>query len=170
MDRVLRAIDRLSEYVGKAASFLVALMTLGICYDVFVRYVLNAPTSWAFEVTYMIYGVYAMLGAAYCHYLRGHVRMDLLYGRLSARGKARMDAICYIFLFFPLFAVLIWKCGEHALWAWTFGERSSSSVWRPWLGPFKVLTTIGFILFMLQGIADFIRSLVTALRGETYES
>jgi TRAP-type mannitol/chloroaromatic compound transport system permease small subunit len=170
MEKVLRIIDRTSEWAGKGASYLVAVLTLAICYDVFMRYLFAKPTSWAFEVTYMVYGVYAILGAAYCHYLKGHVRMDLLYNRLSPKGRARMDAICYIFLFFPLFFVLVWKCGEHSLWAWVYGERSSSSVWRPWLGPFKVLISIGFVLFLLQGIAEFIRSLIIAFEGESHGS
>jgi TRAP-type mannitol/chloroaromatic compound transport system permease small subunit len=170
MERVLRVIDRMSEWTGKAASFLVAILTLAICYDVFMRYVFDKPTSWAFEMGYMIYGVYAILGAAYCHLMKGHVRMDLLYGRLSPRGQARMDAICYLFLFYPLFFVLIWKCGEHALWSWSFGERSSVSVWRPWLGPFKMLISIGFVLFFLQGTAEFIRSVMIGFKGEPHES
>ena len=160
MERVLRVIDRASEWIGKAASFLVALLTVAICYDVFMRYVFDKPTSWAFEMGYMTYGAYSILGAAYCHLMKGHVRMDLLYGRLSPRGQARMDAICYLFLFFPLFIVLSWKCGEGALWAWNFGERSSVSVWRPWLGPFKMTIFFGLILFLLQGTAEFIRSLI----------
>ena len=170
MEKILRFIDRASIWTGKVSSLLVAVLTAAICYDITMRYVLIKPTSWAFELTYMIYGVYAMLGAAYCHYLKGHVRMDLLYMRLSPRKQAVVEVFCYIFLFFPLFIVLVWKCGEHAYWAFSYGERSSSSIWRPQLWPFKGLIAFGFLLFLLQGAADFLRLLRIAFKGETHDS
>ena len=117
MQKALRVIDRASEWTGKCASFLVVVLILAIGYDVALRYLFAKPTFWAFEVTYMVYGAYAMLGAAYCHYHKGHVRMDLIYSRLSPKRKATVDMICYLFLFFPLFFVLVYKCGGHAIWA-----------------------------------------------------
>lgn len=170
MEKILRFIDWSSIWTGKVSSLLVAVLTAAICYDITMRYVLIKPTSWAFELTYMIYGAYAMLGAAYCHYLKGHVRMDLIYSRLSPRRQAVVEVLCYIFLFFPLFIVLVWKCGEHAYWTLTYGERSSVSVWRPHLWPFKGLIAFGFLLFLLQGAADFIRTLRIAIKGESHES
>lgn len=170
MEKILNIIDRASVCTGKVSSLLVAVLTAAICYDITMRYVVIKPTSWAFELTYMIYGVYAMLGAAYCHYLKGHVRMDLLYARLSPRRQAVVEVFCYIFLFFPLFVVLVWKCGEHAHYAFAYEERSSASIWRPLLWPFKGLIAFGFLLFLLQGAADFLRSLRIAIKGEPHES
>jgi TRAP-type mannitol/chloroaromatic compound transport system permease small subunit len=170
MEKILRFIDRASIWTGKVSSLLAAVLTAAICYDITMRYVVLKPTSWAFELTYMIYGIYAMLGAAYCHYHKGHVRMDLLYMHLSRRKQAIVESICYLFLFFPLFIVLVWKCGEHAYWAFSYGERSSSSIWRPVLWPFKGLIAFGLLLFLLQGAADFIRSLRIAIKGESHES
>jgi TRAP-type mannitol/chloroaromatic compound transport system permease small subunit len=170
MEKFLRVIDRFSEWTGKGASFLVAFLILAIGYDITVRYLFATANQWAFDTVYMTYGGYTMLGVAYCHYLKGHVRMDLIYGRLSPRGKAITDSICYLFLFFPLFTVLLYKCGENALWSITSGERGSASVWRPLLGPFKLTITFGFLLFYLQGIAEFIRALTVAFKGESHES
>jgi len=170
MGKFLRFIDRVSDWTGKLASFLMAGLVVAICYDVFMRYVFSRPTYWAFEVTYMVYGAYSMLGVAYCHLLNSHVRMDLIYAKLSARGKAWMDVICYLLLFFPFLLVLTYKCGEHTLWALQSGERSSVSVWRPELGPFKLAITFGFVLFILQGVVNFIRTLAVAMRGGAHES
>jgi hypothetical protein len=94
MEKFLRIIDGASVWTGKLASFLVILLILAIGYDITVRYLFATPNLWAYDSTYMIYGGYTMLGAAYCHCLKGHVRMDLLYGRLSERGKAITDVIC----------------------------------------------------------------------------
>jgi TRAP-type mannitol/chloroaromatic compound transport system permease small subunit len=170
MEKILRVMDGISEWTGKAASFLMAGLVLAICYDIFVRYALNKPTAWGFEMTYMVYGAYSMLGVAYCQKLKGHVRMDLLYAKLTPRVKARVDVICYLLLFFPFLLVLTYKCGEHALWSVTAGERSSVSVWRPVLGPFKLVITFGFVLFLLQGLADFLRNVRIAFGGPGDES
>ena len=169
MRAVLRFVDRLSEWTGKLASFAIVVLTVAIGYDVFMRYLFDKPSSWIFDMTYMIYGAYTMLGAAYCHFLKGHVRMDLIYGPLSPRRKAVVDVVCYLFLFFPLFLVLVYKCGGNAVWALMNHERSHASAWRPLLAPFKLMISFGFILFLLQGIADFIRSFYFAVKGEPYE-
>lgn len=170
MKKVFRVVDRISEITGKVASVFVVILTVAICYDIFMRYVFAKPSYWAYDLTIMLYGSFAILGAAYCHYQNGHVRMDLLYGRLSTRGRAIADTIGYLVLFFPLMSVLVYKCGGHAIWSFTSGECSSASAWRPPLGPFKLLITYGLLLFFLQGLVDFLRRVLTAIRGVEYES
>lgn len=165
MEKFLRIIDRASDLTGKWASLLAMLLTISISYDILMRYIFSKPSFWAYDMTIMIFGAYTMLGAAYCHYKNGHVRMDLLYGRLSPRKKAIVDSICYLILFFPLMIILFYTSAENALWAVIHEERASASSWRPWLGPFKIVITFGFLLFLLQGLADFLRGLVRALKG-----
>lgn len=165
MEKFFRLVDGLSDVVGKLASFLVVILIVSIGYDIFMRYLFAKPTSWAYDMTIMLFGSYTMLGAAYCHYRDGHVRMDLIYGTLSSRRKATIDVICYILLFFPLFIVLLYKCGEHAIWSLISSERASASVWRPPLAPFKLTVAFGILLFLLQGIVQFLRSLMIVLKG-----
>jgi TRAP-type mannitol/chloroaromatic compound transport system permease small subunit len=170
MEKIFRFVDKTSTLIGKWASFLVVILTLAIGYDITVRYLFAIPNFWAYDMTIMLYGSYAILGAAYCHSRNGHVRMDLLYGKLSPRGQAIMDAICYLFLFFPLFTVLLWKCGDHAIWSLTSGERSSASAWRPLLGPFKIAIAFGILLFFVQGLVDFLRKIIFIFKGGKHES
>ena len=170
MEKVFRVIDAISEWTGKLASFLMAGLVAAICYDVTLRYVFNSPAAWGFDITYMVYGAYSMLGVAYCEKLKGHVRMDLIYAFLSPRKKAWVDVICYLMLFFPFLIILTYKCGDHTLWSLQSGERSSGSVWRPLLGPFKLAITFGFILFIFQGLVSFLRALRVALKGGAHES
>lgn len=170
MEKYLRIIDLISEWTGKAGSFLLVFLILAIGYDITVRYLFSWANYWAFDTTYMTYGAYTMLGVAFCHLHRGHVRMDLLYARLSPKGKALIDVICYLVLFLPLMGILIYKCGEHTIWSVVHGERSSASAWRPRMGPFNIAITFGLILFFLQGVAEFLRSLRVAVKGKTSES
>jgi TRAP-type mannitol/chloroaromatic compound transport system permease small subunit len=170
MEKVFRFIDVISEWTGKLASFLMAGLVVAICYDVALRYVFNQPTAWGFEITYMVYGAYAMLGVAYCEKFKAHVRMDMIYAKLSPRAKAWVDVVCYLLLFFPFLIVLTYKCADHTLWSLQAGERSSVSVWRPALGPFKLIITFGFILFIFQGLVNFLRALRVAVKGGAHES
>lgn len=170
METVFRVIDAFSVWTGKIASFLMAGLVVAICYDVAMRYLFNQPTAWGFELTYMVYGAYSMLGVAYCEKFKAHVRMDMIYAKLSPRGKAWADVVCYLLLFFPFLIVLTYKCADHALWSLQAGERSSVSVWRPPLGPFKLIITLGFVLFILQGLVNFLRILRVAVKGEAHES
>lgn len=165
MEKFFGVIDKLSEWMGKLASFMMAGLVFAICYDVFMRYVFSKPTYWAFELTYMVYGAYSAMGVAYCLLLNSHVRMDMLYSKLSDRGKAWMDVVGYVLLFFPFMIVLTYKCGDHAYWAWVSGEGSSVSVWRPQLWPFKFAIMLGFIMLILQGIVNFLKTLGVALKG-----
>jgi TRAP-type mannitol/chloroaromatic compound transport system permease small subunit len=170
MEKVLQIIDGVSEWTGKLGSFLIVGLTVIICYDVSLRYIFNSPTAWGYDITYMIYGAYSMLGMAYCEKLKSHVRMDMIYALQSERGKAWIDVICYLLLFFPALIIITYKCGDHALWSLLAGERSSGSVWRPLLGPFKLIITFGLLLLIFQGLASFLRALFIALKGGSHES
>ncbi len=170
MTKFLKSIDWVSEMVGKCASFMLVVMILAIGYDITGRYFFSTSHYWAYDSVYMLYGSYSLLGAAYCHLTKGHVRMDLFYDRFSPKRKALIDVILYILIFFPLYSILTYKCTEHAWWAFTFGERSSASVWRPLTAPFKLSIAFGFILFFIQGVAEFIKALTVVAKGEPNES
>ena len=167
MHSIIKAIDKTTEIIGKCASFIIIPLVLGIAYDVFMRYVFSKPTFWVYDSTYMMYGGYIMLGSAYTHLKDSHVRMDLFTSRLSERKRAIIECVCYILFFFPLFFILVKYCSEHALWSLSAGESSSASTWRPPVYPFKIIIAFGFILFLLQGVSQFIKSLIFVLRGKT---
>lgn len=102
MEKIFRVVDGIGEWTGKGAGFLMAGLVLAICYDILVRYALNKPTAWGFEMTYMVYGAYSVLGVAYCQRLKGHVRMGFLYSKLTPRVKARVEVIYYLLTLFPV--------------------------------------------------------------------
>lgn len=170
MKKIIFFLDFLSSGVGKLSSFLIVILTISICFDITTRYLFNKVNLWAFDLTYMLYGVHAMLGAAYTNFHGGHVRMDLFYSRLDEKMRAIVDSICYLLLFFPVIIVLTWVCLDETAWSISRKERASSSIWRPQLGYFKAALTLGFVLLLLQGLSDFFKRLYTAVKGETYDS
>ena len=160
----LRIIDRITD--GAAL--------LGICgmppliaimvYEVFCRYVLNAPTIWSFELSWMLMGFMFMMGISYALKRRDHVSVDLIHGNLSRRAQAAVDA-CGFALLLPPMVWLSYRMGKYAWDAFISGETSGISAWNPVLWPFRTAVFLGLAIFTLQAIAELIRSAHTALTG-----
>lgn len=166
MDRVLRGIDKLSEYCSKAFAWLIIPMVGGLFYEVIARYVFNAPTIWAYDLTYMLYGALFVMGSAYALSQNRHVRIDVFYANFSSRQKGIVDVILYLVLFFPPILVLLIKGVEYAAFSWSMKELSIAGAWRPPLYPLKTIFPIAMAVLLLQGVAQFIRSLRRARGSE----
>lgn len=159
MKSLVRVIDSTSEAVGRAAALLVIPLTLATCWEVFARYVLGAPTIWAFELGYMLMGVHFLMGGAMTLKRQGHVRIDLIYARLSEKGRARIDLICFLLLVLPALALICQRFWEYTAAAYASGEQSGQSAWNPPIWPFRLLIVASFVLLTLQVAAECLRSL-----------
>ena len=98
--RVLSLIDGLNTATGWLAGWLIVPMTLAVAYEVAARYAFNAPTKWAYDLTYMLYGAQFMLAAGYTLLKGGHIRTDVFYERWSPKTRSTIDAVSYL-LWFP---------------------------------------------------------------------
>ncbi len=159
MTWIVRSIERISGSFGLLAAVIVAPLVLATVYEVFSRYLFNAPTIWAYELGYMAMGTNFLLGAAYTLRERGHIRIDLIYGHLSARAQALIDVAGYLFLFLPLAWWLTWGLWKYAYNALLSGETSGESAWNPIIWPFRMVFFLGFLLLALQGTAELIKAL-----------
>ena len=101
-------IDRFSTAVGKAFAWYILILTFGGAYEVFVRYVLNNPTSWAYDVSYNMYGALFFMAGAYTLARNAHVRADVVYRLLRPRVQAGIDLALYLTFFFPGVIALIY--------------------------------------------------------------
>ena len=164
--RLLVVIDKISVCVGWAAAILVVPQVAALLYEAFARYVMGSPTIWSYDATYMIYGTHYLLGAAYTLHVKNHIRIDVVYGHLSERKQAWIDVICYLFIFFPVLVALLIGGYEYAVDAYKINEVSQFTPWQPIMWPFKGLIFVGFFLLALQTLAEFIRQLHVALKGE----
>ena len=159
LGKVLKFVDGMSEWTGKAASYLVLLLTAAISYEVVARYVFNAPTLWAQEVATYLYGSFFMLGGAYVMRHDGHVRVDIFYSRLSSRGKAIIDLITFPVFFFLFVGVLVWEGSNMAIWSWSIWEHTQSP-WSPPIYPLKTVIPVAALLLLLQGIARYVHDIL----------
>ena len=98
---VIRTIDMLNKSVGHAFAWCIVILVLGVSYEVFVRYALNDPTSWAFDFSFILYGALFLMSGAYTLSRGGHVRADIFYRRLKPRTQASLEFVLYILFFFP---------------------------------------------------------------------
>ena len=166
MQRLLLFIDEVSGFVGKAFAWLILALTFGITYEVMSRYLFNAPTSWAFDASYMMYGTLFMMAGAYTLSRNGHVRGDVLYGFFPPRLQAGLDLLLYLVFFIPGVVALIWAGTDFAEYSWGIREHSSVSADGPPLYPFKTIIPIAGALLLAQGLVEIVRCAVCLRRGE----
>jgi len=166
LQKFVNRIDSISEWSGKIFSWISLPLVLFMAYDVIMRYLFQAPTRWAYETTWMLYGALFILGGAYGLKHKLHVRVDILYNRWSPRSQAIFDLIIYLVIFFPVFYILIKHSLIYAYYSWEVWETSYISYWQPPVYPIKTVMFVGFVLFALQGIAEFIRLAVSVFKGE----
>ena len=160
-ERVIAVVDGVSTVAGWLAGWLIVPMTIGVAYEVAARYVFNAPTRWAYDLTYILYGAQFMLAASYTLLRGGHIRTDVFYERWSPRTQAIVDAVCYVFFFFPGLLFVLHAGTVEAAQAWTIGERAG----RFPMYAFKAVIPITAALLILQGLSELLKCLRAVRRG-----
>jgi TRAP-type mannitol/chloroaromatic compound transport system permease small subunit len=136
MDRILFIVDEISTWVGKTFGWCILILTFTTSYEVFARYVFGAPTEWAFDAGYMLYGTLFMMAGAYTLSRNGHVRGDFIY---AGYGFAKFS--------------------------WMMNEHSSASPNGPPVYHFKALIPITGVLMVMQGTVEVIRCAVCIRTG-----
>jgi len=152
---VEQSINNINTWTGRLTAYLAIPLILVVFYEVMMRYLFNAPTTWGFEATTFIYGIHFVLGFAYTHQHDGHVSIDIFESRLAERPRTILRIIVNLVLFVPTIGLLaIWSV-LYAATSWKNWELASSS-WAPPVYPFKTFMAIGFVLLFLQGLAKLI--------------
>jgi TRAP-type mannitol/chloroaromatic compound transport system permease small subunit len=160
VNRLIYGIDQLSRMVGHAFAWCIIILTFGTCYEVFVRYVLNNPTSWAFDMSYLMYGGLFFMAGAYTLSRNGHVRGDFIYRLWPPRGQAIIELTLYILFFYPGVLALMYAGWSYGYEAFRIREVSVNSpvgipVWQ-----LKLLIPFGAALLALQGLAEVMRCIM----------
>ena len=165
IEQKLLWIDRISAWSGKLFAWSVVIMTIAICYEVFMRYVMRAPTTWAYDAGYMLYGALFVMAGAYGLATGAHVRGDVLYRLFPTRWQAGVDLVLYIFFFFPAIIALIYAGYTFAERSWLIREISSASPAGLPIYHFKALIPLSAVFLFLQGIAEVTRCVLCLKNG-----
>jgi TRAP-type mannitol/chloroaromatic compound transport system permease small subunit len=163
MDRIIKVIDQISIWSGKAVSWLIIPMAAALVWEVFIRYVYR-PTLWAIDISTMCYGTHYWLAGALTLYMGKHIRTDFLYQKWSPRTQCWVDICCYLFLFLPGIVMFIWLSWEYAADSWALREELMTT-WRPPAYWYKSTIPLGGILLLLQGISELLKSVKLLLTG-----
>ena len=159
MERILKTIDRMNEWMGNWIRVLVYAFTGLVCFEVLLRYGFNKPTIQLPVIVTMIAVAMYALSLGNIARQDGHVRIDIFTRLLSKRGKAVLEVVCGALFFFPVIGALAASAAGWTWYAWSIDERDTQTFWYARIGPIRTAVLIGLILFLLQGLATFVRSL-----------
>ena len=166
IQRLIYTIDQLSKTIGHAFAWCIIILTFGTCWEVFVRYVLDDPTSWAFDMSYLMYGAIFYMAGAYTLSRGGHVRADIFYRLWPQRTQAGVELLLYVLFFFPGILALViagWGYGFESI---RLREVSVNSPAGVPIWPLKALIPVGAALMAVQGFAEVLRCVLCLRTGE----
>ncbi len=152
-----RGIGAISTWSGSLVAYWSVIAVFVYYYEVIARYVFNSPTNWAHESMFLMFGMQYLLSGAYAYRDEAHVRVDVLYERLSVRGKARMDVVTSFFFF--VFAGTLMITGGIFAYDSAGVLEVSFTEWGIQYWPVKMAIALGAFLILLQGLARLIRDL-----------
>lgn len=178
MDRLKRymiAVDKINLFTGHAMVFVLLLAVFIISFEVIMRYLFNRPTNWGHEAMTLLFAVMYVTLGGFCHYHRGHVRVDIIYSALPLRVRAILDVFTsiFFFIFASAFTYYCWNFywssqnmsgGSHVFGIVVPGEVSFTD-WGPPFYCIKFMMPLGGLLLLLQGFNWFIRDLHIAITG-----
>lgn len=151
-----RLIDALTERIGKSIIWLVLVVTLISAGNALMRYTINYSSNAYLEIQWYLFSAIFLLGSGYTLMKNEHVRIDLISGRLSARGRAWIDVFGIIFFLMPMaiaITVLSWPVFLLALETKEYSSNAGGLI----VWPVRLLVPVGFFLLVLQGISELIK-------------
>lgn len=166
LQRLLIPVDRVSAFVGQLFAWCIIILTFAVSYEVVMRKIFRAPTAWAYDASYILYGALFIMAGAYALSRNAHVRGDFLYRSWKPKTQASMDLVLYFLFFFPGIVAFIYSGYGFAAQAWLTHEHSAYSPGGPPIYHYKTLIPATGVLLLLQGIVEVIRCLVCLKTGD----
>jgi TRAP-type mannitol/chloroaromatic compound transport system permease small subunit len=159
MNFIIRVIDKTNEWVGKAVSFLMIPLVLITAYEVIMRYIVQRPTIWSWDLNIQIFAAIIMLGGGYTLLNKNHVVVDVLVVNMDARKRAILDLITSLFFFMGMIVLL--AGGWEMAWLSFKARETMPTIWAPPYYPMKMLIPVGTFLVLLQGISELLKNIIT---------
>lgn len=157
-------INRLVYWIGLSASVLMPILAATVAFEVFSRYVLGAPTIWAYDVSLFLFGYIAALGGALAQQNKAHINVDVLYLSVSIRVRSMFNLISYSLAIFFLAVVLMMSFGKFEE-AMEFNYRRQSE-WAPSMAHFWVMMMVACGAFIVQFSSDMVQDMYYAVTGK----
>jgi TRAP-type mannitol/chloroaromatic compound transport system permease small subunit len=159
LKKMVTGIDALNERIGRGVSWVVTLLVAVVFVDVVMRYAFNTSFVFTQELEWHLFGFIFLMGAGYTLLYDQHVRVDVVYQRLSEKGQAWVNVIGCIFFLFPGAVLIIYVSSVFTWESLKFMEGSPDPGGIPLRFILKGCVPLGFVFFFLQGISMFCRNL-----------
>jgi TRAP-type mannitol/chloroaromatic compound transport system permease small subunit len=163
--RVIYAIDQLSKTIGHAFAWCIVILAIGTTYEVIVRYAFNAPTDWAFDFSYILYGGLFFMSGAYTLSRGGHVRADMFSRTWPPRVQAGIEILLYVIFFFPGILAMVIAGSHYAHDSFRILEKSINSPIGVPIWQIKLMIPFGAGLIAIQGVAEVLRAVICLREG-----
>lgn len=164
--KFVERIEKFNSVVGQASAWLTLAMVLVTFIIVIMRYAFDLGWIWLQETVTLMHAAVFMLAAAYTLARDEHVRVDIFYKKLTARGQAIVDALGTAFFLIPVMIFLIWSSSSYVAVAWRIRETSveAGGLAYPWVPVLKTFIPLMAVLLLLQAIVIVVRS-ITLIRS-----
>ena len=150
-------VDTICEKIGRFVMYWVFFMMFLLILSFITRNIINFPLMWIIEMAQFTITAYYLLGGGYSMLTNDHVRMDLFYGKLSNKGKAKMDIFTSFFLIFYLIILFM---GSITSLIYTIETKQKLfTAWAPYVWPIKTLMLIGILLMLLQAFSTLFKDI-----------
>jgi TRAP-type mannitol/chloroaromatic compound transport system permease small subunit len=159
VSRLANSLDRFAERTGRTVAWLALLLVLVTFGVVVLRYLFAIGSIALQEAILYLHASLFLLGAAYTLKVDGHVRVDIVYRRLSDRGQALVDLLGALFLLLPVCGFMLWISWDYVATAWSLREGSRETGGLPYVYLLKTLIPLASGLLILQGVSQALHSL-----------
>jgi len=163
LEVILRRINRFTEWTGKSFAWLVLPLIAVIVYDVFARYLFNAPTIWSFDVAWMMGTCLFMVGLSYVHLHKDDIKVEFLGKYFPPKVMLIFHLFFRIIFFLPLVVIYLKVSIDKAIWSFGINESYVFGIWHPTMIPYRIILVIAFFVLALEGISQFVRELLTVI-------
>lgn len=160
LGRLIRGVESLNTWVGKAVSWLYPVLMLVIVANVTLRYGFSMGSIMLEELQWHLYAAAFLLALAYAYVDDAHVRVDVVYVQLSERKQIWIDLFGCVFLLIPFTAFLTWDAWPYFLDSLAYDERSPVPSGLPARYVIKLVLFVGLLLLLLQGVVTAIRKVL----------
>ncbi len=153
-------IDAYVDRLGIAVSWLTTVLMVLICIDVVLRYLFSITETWVVELEWHLFAIIFLVGASYTLLHDKHVRVDVFYEKYSRRTKDLVNTFGVLLFLTPWCIIIVVKGYDYTMNSWWFKEGSSQPNGLPARYLIKAFIPIGFLLLLIQGLSQLIKSTV----------
>ena len=155
---ILNTIDKINCWIGRVLYLFILLISIVVLIGIISRYVFSYSIIWTFETTQFLFLICTFLAAGHLQKHQAHVKVDIIYDKLSRKTQLICDLVT--FPFFVFFVGAMTYFGFHFGFESLLKNETTGSAWDPPIYPFKLLVPLGALLLLLQGFSSLIKSII----------